>query len=34
MSQSHLVLLALIALSVVHLVSDGEATVKLIRKWQ
>jgi hypothetical protein len=34
MSQRHLVLLALIALSVVHVVSDGEATVKLIRRWK
>ena len=34
MTGKHLALLMLIGLSVLHVVSDGEATIKLIKQWR
>jgi len=34
MNKNHLMLGFLIAISILHVVSDGEATVKLLKQWK
>ena len=34
MTQKHLVLLAMIGLALLHVISDGEYTVKLLKQWK
>lgn len=34
MNKNHLMLAMLIAISILHVVTDGEATVKLLKQWR